>query len=207
MNILSKILTLILLFTFLPTVSNFLSHNHHGFVLEAAEPQKSKRELKREARQNRGKIPILSTYDRDEIAWSLGYGTSTITGSGFLRRVNGELVLCAGNEVEFYPVGTYSTERITKLYGNAYKGHNDKYTRRRITDSDFQYQQDKKSTYCGVDGKFTIQNIPAGEYFVITQVVWQVGTSFSDTLFPEGGNIMTRVKVNEGQTVNVVLTY
>ena len=204
MKSIKKILTIFILCSFLPTTYSFLSDDYHGFALEAAEPKKSNRELRREARANKGKQPIFSSYDRDEIAWSFGYGTSTISGSGFLRRINGELVTCAGNEVSFVAVGEYSTERMTKLYGNAYRGHN---TRRNVADAEPQYNQDWKSTYCDVDGKFTLQNMPAGEYFVTTRVSWQVGTSVFDTLNPEGGAIMSRVKVNENQTVNVVLTY
>jgi len=144
-----------------------------------------------------------STYDRDQVSWSFKEGTGKIEGDGFLMRRDGMLVKCAGQGVFLVPVSEYSIERFTFIYGTPNGGYNTAgYGRRIADDPDPVYVEDHRSSFCDVDGKFTFDNLPAGEYFVQTAVIWQVNDYVN-----EGGTVSRRVKVEEGKTSKVSLTY
>lgn len=141
--------------------------------------------------------PILSSYDRGEISWSLKKGSGIIEGNGFLRRNDGMLVKCAGQEVSLVAAGTYATERFTKLYGNYLGGYN-KY--RDVEDAQAGYNQDMKITICDVDGKFEFKDVAAGKYYVATYVGWLIANQW------QGGNLSKLIEVKEGETLKVILS-
>ena len=144
-----------------------------------------------------------STYDRDQVSWSFEEGTGKIEGDGFLMRRDGMLVKCAGQGVGLIPVSEYSIERFTFIYGTPNGGYNTAgYGSRIVDDPDPVYLEDSRDSFCDVDGKFTFDNLPAGEYFVHTTVIWRVNDYVN-----EGGNVSRRVKVEEGKTTKVSLTY
>ena len=49
-------------------------------------------------------------------------GTSTVTGTAFIKLADGTYRGCAGFNVELLPVAAYSKERIVKSYGNDQQG-------------------------------------------------------------------------------------
>ena len=151
-------------------------------------------------------LPIDSYYDKSEVEWSFADGTGKVEGNAFLSRRDGMLVKCSGQEVGLVPVGTYSTEIVTKLYRNVNGGYNTAGLGRVSIDTQSQdyleYMQDNRRTVCDVDGKFVFENIPAGEYYVYTGVFWQI-----NDYFYEGGSMARRVKVSENKTTKVTLSY
>ena len=148
-------------------------------------------------------IETFSSYDRNEIAWSLTDGTGKLEGDGFLSRRDGMLVKCSGQEVGLVPVSDYATERFTNIYGNPNSGYNTAgFGRRNVDIADPDYLSDARLTICDVDGKFSFENLPSGEYYVYTTVIWRVSDYVN-----EGGNINRRVKIDEGKTSKVSLTY
>ena len=147
-------------------------------------------------------VTTLSLYDRDEVSWFFENGTGRIEGDGFLRRNDGMLVKCAGNQVGIFPVSEYATERITNLYGSPNGGYNTAgYGTRQVDEADPLYLQDAKMQTCDVDGKFSFSNLPAGEYYVLTRVTWKI----NDYYF-EGGDIARKVSVENESTTKVTLT-
>ena len=147
-------------------------------------------------------IETLSSYDRNQIAWSLVDGTGKLEGDGFLSRRDGMLVKCSGREVGLVPVSDYAIERFTKIYGNPNGGYNSAFAGRSIDTADPDYYNDERSTICDVDGKFSFENLPSGEYYVYTSVIWRVSDYIN-----EGGVMSRRVKIEEGKTSKVSLTY
>jgi hypothetical protein len=65
---------------------------------------------------------------------------------------------------------------------------------------DEQYIADTRKTKCHVDGRFVFEDVPAGDYYAATNVVWQV-----NTYHWEGGPVMRPVTVVAGETTDVVL--
>lgn len=144
-----------------------------------------------------------STYDRTQVLWSLEDGTSKVVGDGFLSRRDGMLVKCSGQTVNLFPVSDYAIERFTNIYGNPNGGYNTAgFGMRRVDNPDSRYINDSRTAVCDVDGKFSFDNIPAGEYYVSTRVVWKV----NDYTY-EGGVMGRRITVEEGKTKKVSLTY
>ena len=147
--------------------------------------------------------PIItnSSFDANEVSWFLEEGTGTIKGSAFFQRRDGMLVTCAGNIVSITPVGTYSSERILNLYGNTVSGRNSfGIGSNTVDDADPQYLEYTKEKICDVDGKFSFKNLAAGDYFVITGVIWSV-SDYSN----QGGYLMKRVLVNDDEISEIVL--
>jgi hypothetical protein len=57
-------------------------------------------------------------------------------------------------------------------------------------------------TICDPQGKFVFSDVPAGAYYAITSVSWDVpGSSW-----PRGGTLMKKVAVSPDKTASVVLT-
>ena len=145
----------------------------------------------------------LSIYDRDQVAWSFSDGTGKVEGDGFLSRRDGMLVKCSGQQVNLIPLSDYAIERITNIYGNPNGGYNTAgYGSRRVDEAVSTYWNDTRQTVCDVDGKFVFNNLPSGEYYVVTRVIWRVSDYVN-----EGGVMSRRIKVKEGETVKVSLTY
>ena len=148
-------------------------------------------------------IETFSSYDRNQIAWSLADGTGKLEGDGFLSRRDGMLVKCSGQEVGLVPASDYAIERFTNIYGSPNGGYNTAgYGNRNADAADPDYINDVRTTICDVDGKFSFENLPSGEFYVYTGVIWRV-TDYAN----EGGAISRRVKIEEGKTIKVSLTY
>ncbi len=151
-------------------------------------------------------LPIISNYDKSEVEWAFEDGTGRVEGNAFLSRRDGMLVKCSGQQATLLPVGTYSTERFTKLYGNANGGYNTAGPGRVTIETQSQdyleYAEGHRTTICDVDGKFVFENLPSGEYYVVTAVLWQVNNYYF-----EGGNIARRIEVTSDKTNKVTLSY
>lgn len=154
-------------------------------------------------------VPINATYDRSEIAWSLGEGTGQVEGNAFLTRGDGQVVRCSGEMVSLGPVSSYTEEYNVKVYGSpkggfapvglfGAKGADIK------DEVERQIAQDHRFTRCDVDGRFSFSNLPPGEYFVETGISWTPPDP--DLLIPTGGMISRRITVRENQTTEVTLT-
>ena len=126
-------------------------------------------------------------------------GTGEVTGTGFMRQRGGGVVSCAGEEVHLLPVTAYTTERINFIYGSPEGG---KWIRdiNTGTPRDEQYIADTRIAKCHVDGRFTFEDVPAGDYYVATNIVWQV-----NAYSWEGGAIMRPVTVVADETADMVL--
>jgi hypothetical protein len=148
-------------------------------------------------------IETFSSYDRNQIAWSLVDGTGKLEGDGFLSRRDGILVKCSGQEVGLVPVSDYAIERFTNIYGNPNGGYNTAgFGSRNVDTADPDYVNDRRTTICDVDGKFSFENLPSGEYYVFTTVIWRISDYVN-----EGGVMSRRVNIEEGKTSKVSLTY
>jgi hypothetical protein len=62
-----------------------------------------------------------------------------------------------------------------------------------------------RSTSCDAAGRFVVDGLPDGEWFIEAIVTWEVPyVNFRGG--PQGGTLMQRVKVEGGKTQKVVLT-
>jgi len=157
-----------------------------GFWLAACAPQQPT-------------IHLSSKFDPSEAEFILTDGTATITGQAFLRQSGGGVVTCAGSIVDLFPRTRYADERIRHLYGSTLGGVNYGSDPTFVPESSA-YIKLTRTAQCDAEGDFEFSNVPAGKFYVQTDVVWVVARA------QQGGPILKPVDVARGQKVTVLLT-
>lgn len=149
------------------------------------------------------KVDLTSTFKADEAAYILEEGDNTITGNAFLRQNGGGVVTCAGYGVNLVPVNDYSLERANILYGNAQKGYasvspyqGNNYDLGETPSEFIKYQ---RKTLCDSSGHFKFTNVPDGDYFIATSVIWKVQSQ-------QGGHLIQRMTVSGGEIKDLIVT-
>lgn len=121
-------------------------------------------------------------------------GTATVRGQAFLKTRGGDVKTAAGNRVLLNPVTSYSLEWYVRAY---------------IQNQRIESPDPRIAAYVPIEiadgsGRFVFKNVPAGEYFVTTEVTWEAPTGYG--LQTQGGLVSKRIKVNAGEEVEVIVT-
>lgn len=143
---------------------------------------------------------MRTQYYPSEIVWSKGKGSGEIDGSAVIRQSGGGVVTCAGNVVNATPVSSYAEERMLAIYDSATRGYRPAYSPLTFEQTDARYLRDSHETVCDAQGFFSFSDLASGDYFITTAIVWYVGYG------TEGGSLMRRVSVVEGDKTKIVLT-
>ncbi len=157
-----------------------------GFWLAACAPQ-------------RETVHLSSTFDQSEAAFILTDGTATIDGQSFLRQSGGGVVTCAGSIVHLIPRTKYADERMQHLYGSTLGGVNYGSDPKFVPDY-YVFTELTRQAQCDAQGNFEFSDVPAGKFYVATNVEWVVAR------VRQGGALMKPVDVARGQKVTVLLT-
>lgn len=144
---------------------------------------------------------IKSTFNPTDVAWSQQSGNSSIYGQAFLRTRGGEVRTCAGNKVSLFPKSAYTTE-IYNVYQQKIT-HQVNYSK--VANRDPAVLVYKRETRCDVSGSFHFDNLPVGDWYVETRVVWEARSS-GYGLSPQGGTLITPVHTNASGNSEVILT-
>lgn len=139
----------------------------------------------------------VAKYDAAEYARYAGSGSSRITGQAFAKTVGDDVKYAAGNTVWLYPV----TSMTTEWYQTAIKGG------KPMKAGDQRMMQHSRSTVADGSGNFEFGGLPAGDFYVVTQVTWGVPTGMQ--FFPiqqTGSALHARVHVSDGESKRVILT-
>ena len=56
------------------------------------------------------------------------------------------------------------------------------------------------------DGRFTFKNVPSGEYYVTTKIVWEAPVGFRGALIHQGGFVSKKIAVKESEELEVIVT-
>jgi hypothetical protein len=139
-------------------------------------------------------------FDPQEAAYINKRGDATVTGEAFMKRRDGQVVTCAGEAVYLVPATRFAQERITAIYGSPYGGYRSAVSANYNEGPD-EYLEMSKETRCDAEGRFSIEDVADGYYYVTTSVLWQV----SDYYY-EGGNLADRIEVENGRSVSVILS-
>lgn len=123
-------------------------------------------------------------------------GSGTVRGQAFLKTRGGDVKVAAGNEVLLNPVTSYSEEWYQKSYRPNLP----------MEPADPRMDRYIKYTTADASGRFTFRNVPAGDYFVTTQVIWEAPVGYRGAMLPQGGVITKRVTVDEGENVEVIIS-
>ncbi len=134
-------------------------------------------------------------FDAAEAAFMDKPGRTTITGQAFLPDKTGHVNVrfAAGEVVRLIPATSYSKARL------AYYFHGAKFAPAATipkNDPDPDYLAHTRQTKAGSTGRFVFENVPPGDYFVSTQVMWKPDNAF----LPEGGLMYEEVTVTGAET-------
>jgi hypothetical protein len=142
---------------------------------------------------------MAAAFDKTQAERLMQDGSNQIRGNGFMRQRGGGVVTCAGQLAMLIPATEYAKERMFALYGPGDSGTN--VSRNPTFQPDvLEYGTLTRSTKCDAQGNFTFDRVADGEFFVNTMVTWSVGYS------SQGGYLMHKVTVKNGQSVNVILS-
>lgn len=126
-----------------------------------------------------------------EYAPYLKTGTASISGDAFLLQRGGGVVRGAGRVVTLDPATTLGAE-WWKQAGVVWGWRNE------IPPAPI-FKQARRSTIANVDGHFSFTDLPAGKYYLRTEITWWV---YNDL---QGGILPRVVEVKDGQKLTVML--
>lgn len=119
-------------------------------------------------------------------------GSSTISGQAFLTQRGGGVVKAAGREVTLDPATSTGAEWWFKA-GKVW-------VHRFLSPPSRGFTQARRKTTADAEGRFTFEDLPAGKYYVRTEVTWQL----SDYDI-QGGLVGKMVEVQDKSKIDVVL--
>ncbi|PHS76734.1 MAG: hypothetical protein COB59_10565 [Rhodospirillaceae bacterium] len=127
-----------------------------------------------------------------DFAWSAQKGTGVIAGRATLRSPGGYIQTADGEEVTLIAKNAYTDEIVLKTreegffdeYQNVKK--DSKYDKYRITQ-----MADKK-------GGFRFENLPAGDWYIVTRVIWYTRDQTSQVHL-NGGLLWGEISIFKGQ--------
>ncbi len=123
-------------------------------------------------------------------------GTSIVKGQAFLKTRGGDVKLAAGEQIVLNPVTSYSNQ----WYEENYLKQNF------MSPADSRLWKYVKKTTADGSGRFKFKNVPAGEYYVTTKVMWETATGYQGSLQLQGGWLTKKVHISNGQEIEIILT-
>ena len=149
-----------------------------------------------------GAIQLDHVFVLDEVRWVRDAGRSTVLGQVSLKLRDGTLKSCAGFPVELLPVAKYSSERIRRTYANNESGQvllEDNPPK--FTPDAPEYHEYLLKSSCDAHGAYRFENVPAGDYYVMAFIIWDVPGSNPPA--KTGGAVMKRIQVAANSTLVV----
>jgi hypothetical protein len=123
-------------------------------------------------------------------------GTATVKGQAFLKTMGGDVKFAAGEEILLNPATSYSNQWYEEYY----------LKQNPISPGDPRQMEYVRKKIADGSGRFEFKNIPAGEYYVTGMVTWEAPTGHQGALQKQGGLISKKIKVTDGEEVEVILT-
>lgn len=145
------------------------------------------------------KIELSKTFDANQAREMIKPGVNIVQGSALIRQNGGGVVTCAGLTILLVPATQYASERMTHIYGNPNRGYNPATRQLGFNPDEPDYVQLTQKTLCDAQGKFAFNKVADGDFFVVGNIVWNVGG-------PQGGSLMQKVSVANASVSEIVLS-
>jgi hypothetical protein len=144
--------------------------------------------------------PIGSSFNYEEYSHYAKSGTSTVVGQAFLKTRGGTVKFGAGENVYLIPNTTYTREAINKGY-----------LKRGVLMAgvDPRLNNFIRTTVADGNGNFEFYNLPAGSYWLLCDIRWEVPAVYgrSASLEETGSTVYRDFNIKEGQKLKVILTH
>jgi len=134
----------------------------------------------------------------------IGTGSAIVNGQVFLKTMIGEVRYGAGSPVMLFPVTSYSTQAV-ELRGNWMFSDYRPVPKMEPEDPDPRMLEYSARIQADGEGRLEFRDVPAGEYYLGSHVVWYV-PSGQYTTSVQGGYIAKKITVKDGEEVRVILT-
>jgi len=120
-------------------------------------------------------------------------GTGSVHGQAFLTKAGGAVVTAAGRTVTLDPATTIGDEWWNKA-GKVW-------VFRDMTHPSPSFLKNRRVTTADAEGRFRFSSLPAGRYYLRTEVTWEVGGSIPT----QGGLVGTTVEVKDATATEVIV--
>jgi len=144
-------------------------------------------------------IELRSSFDPKEAAYAQTPGTARIVGQAFIRQKGGGVVTAAGEPVLLLPAVPQVEEMVAKTADarGPYAPELD------IKNLDPRLKDYTKKTIADATGNFTFDKLSAGDYYIVTRVVWTVPGRYGGR---QGGELVQRVTLKPGEEQRVIMS-
>lgn len=149
--------------------------------------------------KNKKTVQLSSPFNAEKAKRMIQPGPNTIKGSAVIRQQAGGTVHCGGKEVLLIPATQYAAERIRYLYKSGTEGYNPN-RQANFSPNPKEYWELMRRTTCDAQGNFTFRNVADGTFYVSTAITWYVSEYGT-----QGGALMKRIQLSDGETENIVL--
>jgi hypothetical protein len=124
-------------------------------------------------------------------------GTGVVRGQVSLVAQGGDVMVAAGNRVTLNPVTSYSSQ----WYESAH-------LKQPLADFDSRIKAYVREVDADAEGRFIFANVPEGEYFLSTPLVWEAPWPVrrASSVALQGRFIAQKVSIQEGREVTASLT-
>jgi len=135
---------------------------------------------------------LTESFVEDDFVWSLTKGTGVIAGQGFLRAPGGFIKTAEEEEVTLVAKTPYTDEIVAATRQD---GFFDKYTN---VQKDLNYSLYRRVQTADKEGRFRFENLPAGEWYIVTKVIWYMQDESSNYSYG-GGLVWGQITIGEGE--------
>ncbi len=117
-------------------------------------------------------------------------GRTELAGQAFLKTRGGEVRYAAGNSVFLEPATKYAKDYYKGQGLNPYP----------LSAADTRAAAYSRTTTADAEGRFEFKDVPAGDYFLVTSVTWEVAGR------RQGGTLVKQVRVNNEPNLKIVVS-
>lgn len=159
---------------------------------------------------NQPPIVLQSSFNENQAKELLKNGNNKISGNAFMKQSGGGVVTCAGQKVVLIPKTNYAEERMSHIYGSTdrgavfYKFNNIRTPK--FANNEPSFTTFVKETICDSSGNFEFSNLADGDFFITTLITWNVGDPSMSINARQGGHLMQKVNVQNGETKKVIIS-
>lgn len=139
-------------------------------------------------------VQIKTRYNAEEHAAYAAKGANSVSGQAFLRQAGGGTVTCAGIAAVLFPDTPFFQETVDI----ASRGAKPDLAGQSIPKQD---RSPLRNTVCDAQGNFVMEEVPAGQWILVTEVRWMAGP-----YSPQGGLLKKSVQVRDGATNRFILS-